>query len=87
VSDPNPNELLTVPEIAKELKYTEATVRTWIKQGKLRAIRATGREYRVRRSDLDAMITTIEPHERAQLPVSPLGSTSDLARWQLPDDA
>lgn len=87
MSDPKPDELLTVPEIAKELKYTEATVRTWIKQGKLRAIRATSREYRVRRSDLDAMVTTIEPLERAQLPVTPLGSTSELSRWKLPDDA
>lgn len=55
ISDP----FLTVPEIAQELRYTEATVRTWIRQGKLPAIRATNREYRVRRSDLDAMITTM----------------------------
>lgn len=55
MSDP----FMTVPEIAQELRYTEATVRTWIRQGKLPAIRATNREYRVRRSDLDAMITTM----------------------------
>ena len=42
--------------MAEELKYTEATIRRWIKQGKLRAIRPTGREFRVRRADLEVMM-------------------------------
>jgi hypothetical protein len=33
------------------------------------------------------MITTIEPLDRARLPVTPLGSTSELSRLLLPDDA
>ncbi len=52
-----PDSFLTVPEIAEELRYDPQTVRMWIRQGKLPAIRASNREYRVRRSDLDAMIT------------------------------
>ena len=54
-----PDPFLTVPEIAEELRYDPQTVRSWIRQGKLPAIRASNREYRVRRSDLDAMITTM----------------------------
>ena len=77
--DSNPDELLTVPEVAKELKYTEATVRVWIKQGKLRAIRPTGREYRVRRSDLGAMLRTIEPESTSA--VIPLVETSGVSQF------
>jgi excisionase family DNA binding protein len=79
VPDSNPDELLTVPEVAKELKYTEATIRTWIKQGKLRAIRPTGREYRVRRSDLGAMTRTIEPETTSV--ITPLVETSGVAQF------
>ena len=46
---------LTVPQIAAELEVNEVTVRTWIRSGRLNAIRA-GRTYRVRRSDLDQML-------------------------------
>ena len=77
--DFNPDELLTVPEVAKELKYTEATVRTWIKQGKLRAIQPTGREYRVRRADLGAMFTTIAPETSSV--IRPLVETSGVAQF------
>jgi excisionase family DNA binding protein len=45
---------LTVQDIVRELGVSELTVRTWIKDGRLRAIKA-GRAYRVRRSDLDKM--------------------------------
>jgi len=56
--DPELDPFLTVPEIARELRYSEMSVRKWIQQGKLTAIQATNREYRVRRSALDAMIST-----------------------------
>jgi excisionase family DNA binding protein len=72
MSTSNPDELLTVAEVARELKYTEATIRVWIKQGRLRAIQATNREYRVRRSDLEAMIGTREPQPTAPMEVAPL---------------
>lgn len=60
MSSTNPNELLTVAEVAAEMKVTEATVRRWINQGKLRARRLGGSEFRILRSDLNAFIG-IEP--------------------------
>lgn len=72
MSTSNPDELLTVAEIARELKYTEATIRVWIKQGRLRAIQATNREYRVRRSDLEAMLSKREPQPIAPTEVASL---------------
>ena len=58
----NPNELLTVGEVAAELKVTEATVRRWINQEKLAARRLAGGEFRVLRGDLNAMMgITPEP--------------------------
>ncbi len=76
-----PDEFMTVPEIAQELRYNEQTVRNWIKQGKLAAIRATNREYRVRRSDLDAMITTMHADGGAPSPLR--GSVTPRARVTL----
>jgi excisionase family DNA binding protein len=54
----NPDELLTVAEVASELKVTEATIRRWINEEKLRARRLAGpgSEFRVVRRDLDAMM-------------------------------
>lgn len=43
---------LTTHEIAELLKVSEATVRTWIHEGELRAIRF-GREFRVAVKDLE----------------------------------
>ena len=45
-------ELMTVAEVAQTLRYTEGTVRHWIRTGKLPAIQVTGgREYRIRLPD------------------------------------
>src|SRR5690349_190901 len=49
------DEYLTVAEIAGELKLNQQTIRNWIDQGSLRAVRA-GRRVRVLRSDLDRML-------------------------------
>jgi excisionase family DNA binding protein len=43
---------LTVPQVSAELKIHPATVRIWIKTGRLRAVRV-GREWRVRRSEVN----------------------------------
>jgi excisionase family DNA binding protein len=60
-SEPNPEELLTVEQVAQLLKVIPDTVRTWIQSGALRASRPgngtrPGRKYRVRRGDLDAFV-------------------------------
>jgi excisionase family DNA binding protein len=59
-------DLLTVREVAKQLRVDDTTVRRWIKNGVLEAItlphRGTRQAYRIRRSTLDALL---EPQERA----------------------
>jgi excisionase family DNA binding protein len=55
ISNPPPaseDPWLTVPQVSAELKIHPATVRIWIKNGRLRAVRV-GREWRVRRSEVD----------------------------------
>jgi excisionase family DNA binding protein len=49
------DELLTVERVAEELSVHPKTVRTWIRKGKLVAV-DLGKEYRVRRSDLDKFL-------------------------------
>lgn len=57
-------ELLTVQEVAKRLRVTEATVRRWIKNGSMDAIKLPHqgkREvYRIRRSTLMTVLKYIE---------------------------
>ncbi|HAH08825.1 MAG TPA: DNA-binding protein [Alphaproteobacteria bacterium] len=47
--------LLTVHETAQTLKVKESTVRTWIRDKKLRAIKF-GREWRVAHIDLEKFV-------------------------------
>lgn len=73
---PEPDDpLLTVPEIARELRYSEVSVRRWIREGQLSAIQPAGREYRVRRSALDEMLTTIK--RRSNPNTEPLLTTAN----------
>jgi excisionase family DNA binding protein len=50
------DEYLTVNEIAEHLKLNPQTVRNWIDGGRLPAVRI-GRRVRVRRIDIDRMLT------------------------------
>jgi len=53
---PAPNDqLLTVSQIAEQLQVTAQTIRNWIDSGVLGAVRV-GRAYRVRQTDLDALL-------------------------------
>ena len=53
-------DLLTVREVAKQLRVDDTTVRRWIKNGVLEAItlphRGTRQAYRIRRSTLEALL-------------------------------
>lgn len=64
----NEAELLTVREVAKQLRVDDTTVRRWIKNGVLEAItlphRGARQAYRIRRSTLEALL------EPSQLPMS-----------------
>ncbi len=46
---------MTIHEVAELLKVSEATVRTWIHEDDLRAIRV-GRDFRVAVKDLEAFV-------------------------------
>jgi len=62
-------DLLTVREVAKQLRVDDTAVRRWIKNGVLEAItlphRGTRQAYRIRRSTLDALLA---PPERSTSP-------------------
>ena len=49
------DSFLTVAEVAELLKLNQQTVRNWIDQGSLPAVRV-GRRVRIRRSDLDRVL-------------------------------
>ena len=57
-------ELLTVREVAHQLRMDETTVRRWIKHGVLDAItlphQGKRQAYRIRRSTLDALLAPPE---------------------------
>jgi excisionase family DNA binding protein len=48
-------QLLTVDEVASELRVKPETVRTWIRAGELEAV-DLGREYRIYRADLNKFL-------------------------------
>ncbi len=54
--EPNPEEsYLTVAEVAETLKLNQQTVRNWIDQGALPALRV-GRRVRIKRSDFERIL-------------------------------
>ncbi len=53
------DELLTVEEIANQLKLHPQTIRTWIRTGRLPA-KKYGRVYRLRRTDVDTVLNADE---------------------------
>jgi excisionase family DNA binding protein len=65
----NLEEFLTVAEVAEMLKLNQQTVRNWIDQGSLPAVRV-GRRVRIRRSDLERVLeegyTTPPPDDQPQ---------------------
>jgi excisionase family DNA binding protein len=54
-TDLNPDEFLTVADVAATLKLNQQTVRNWIDQGSLPAFRV-GRRVRIRRSDFQRIL-------------------------------
>lgn len=55
-------ELLTVHEVAQQLRVDDTTVRRWIKNGVLEAValphKGLRQAYRIRKSTLDALLTS-----------------------------
>ena len=57
VTDASGDELLTVAEIAAVLKLNQQTIRNWIDQGRLPAVRI-GRRVRIKRTDFEQLLTS-----------------------------
>jgi excisionase family DNA binding protein len=71
---PEDDPWLTVPQVSQELKLHPATVRAWVKSGRLAAARA-GRTWRIRRSDVDrALLSDASPAFARQEASSPASS-------------
>ena len=66
-------QLLTVPQVAEEFQVTAQTIRNWIDQGVLPAVRV-GRAFRVRSEDVDVLL------ERASADSSSLATRRDVWR-------
>jgi excisionase family DNA binding protein len=64
-------QLLTVPQVAEQFQVTAQTIRNWIDQGVLPAVRV-GRAFRVRSEDVDALL------ERAIAESSSLATKRDV---------
>ena len=65
--------LLTLHEVADLLKVRESTVRTWIHDASLRAVKF-GRDWRVAQKDLEAFVNARAnrpPDDRADTPSRP----------------
>lgn len=73
------DELLTVQEVADQLRLNQQTVRNWLTDGKLASVRVGSRRVRIRRAGLDALLgksTTGERRPKAE----PGGERAALAR-------
>jgi excisionase family DNA binding protein len=88
-----PDELLTVAEIATELKMNQQTIRNWIDSGDLPAIRLD-RRVRVKRSDFDPLLESSytgrkqRPGGDVPVPVAPGERVKhEAAPPNAPDDA
>ena len=63
----NPDEMMTVDQVAEAVKVIPATVRMWIHSGQLRAIRpgvgrGPGRTFRISRADLNQFLESVQEH-------------------------
>jgi excisionase family DNA binding protein len=79
---------LTVGQVSEELKLHPATVRSWVKTGRLAAVRA-GRTWRVRRSEVDrALLSDASPayvrQEASTSPSPPSENHDGLSRTPAP---
>jgi excisionase family DNA binding protein len=76
MSHTDPDETyLTVAEVAETLKLNQQTVRNWIDQGALPALRV-GRRVRIKRSDFERILEE-SYSARAAAPARPVGPSAD----------
>src|ERR1700722_7844841 len=84
---PEQDPWLTVPQVSEELKLHPATVRAWVKSGRLAAVRA-GRTWRVRRSAVEAALMSDASsgyaHQEREPASAPTGSGDEVQRTAAP---
>jgi len=73
-------EFLTVAEVAELLKLNQQTVRNWIDQGSLPAVRV-GRRVRIKRSDFDRIVEAGYQAAHRQLGDPGVGGPSAVDFW------
>jgi excisionase family DNA binding protein len=56
-------EFFTTEEIAEKMKVKEATVRSWIKSGRLKALKI-GREWRISEQAFDGFLEGLETFQK-----------------------
>lgn len=56
-------KLLTVSEVSKILKVSEASVRKWIREAKIPAIRTPGGTYRIFGREVDEILKEYQPDD------------------------
>ncbi|MGO9957193.1 MAG: helix-turn-helix domain-containing protein [Solirubrobacteraceae bacterium] len=72
------DEFLTIAEVAAILKLNQQTIRNWINQGSLAALRSIGRRVRVVRRDLDQLLADAEQPSRVEeRPVADVPDTGE----------
>ena len=74
---------LTVPEVSEQLKLHPATIRAWVKSGRLGAVRA-GRTWRVRRSEVDRALRVDSSPGYARQDAAPPATPSEPMRTPAP---
>ncbi len=80
-SSPDPDEAyLTVAEVAQTLRLNQQTVRNWIDQGRLPALRI-GRRVRIKRSDFERIVDANYGGAAAAAPVTPDAGPSADDFW------
>lgn len=77
-------ELLTIKEAALLLRVSTVTISRWIKQGRLAANYVGPRSIRIRRDDLDSLLTSARGRAAAHMPDQDLMPMTDeeVGRFQ-----
>src|SRR5579871_3215112 len=78
LEDDRGESFLTVAEVAGWLKLNQQTVRNWIDQGSLPAVRV-GRRVRIKRSDLDRVLD--EGYQAGNSPIPAIAGPSAEDFW------
>jgi excisionase family DNA binding protein len=53
-------DLMTVDEVARQLRVSPKTVRGWLVQGRMHGFKLTPKVWRIRREDFQAFVTAAE---------------------------